>query len=65
MGVLTGLKNHGVQDILIACMDGLSVFLMRYELFTPKRGFSFASSIWSEILSNLFPTKTLKNFAPT
>jgi len=26
MGVLTGLKNRGVQDILIACMDGLTGF---------------------------------------
>jgi putative transposase len=26
MGVLTGLKNRGVKDILIACMDGLSGF---------------------------------------
>jgi transposase-like protein len=26
MGVLTELKNRGVQDILIACMDGLSGF---------------------------------------
>jgi putative transposase len=26
MGVLTGLKNRGVEDILIACMDGLSGF---------------------------------------
>jgi transposase-like protein len=26
MGVLTELKNRGVQDVLIACMDGLSGF---------------------------------------
>jgi len=26
MGVLTELKNRGLQDILIACMDGLSGF---------------------------------------
>jgi transposase-like protein len=26
MGVLTELKNRGVKDILIACMDGLSGF---------------------------------------
>lgn len=26
MGVLTDLKNRGVQDILIACMDGLTGF---------------------------------------
>jgi len=26
MGVLTELKNRGVRDILIACMDGLSGF---------------------------------------
>jgi len=25
MGVLTELKNRGVEDILIACMDGLEV----------------------------------------
>ena len=26
MGVLTQLKNRGVEDILIACMDGLTGF---------------------------------------
>ena len=26
MSVLTELKNRGLQDILIACMDGLSGF---------------------------------------
>jgi transposase-like protein len=26
MGVLSELKNRGVEDILIACMDGLSGF---------------------------------------
>ena len=26
MGVLSELKNRGVQDILIACMDGLTGF---------------------------------------
>jgi transposase-like protein len=26
MGVLTEIKNRGVQDILIACMDGLTGF---------------------------------------
>ena len=26
MGVLTDLRNCGVQDILIACMDGLTGF---------------------------------------
>lgn len=29
MGVLTDLKNRGVEDIFIACMDGLTGFLMR------------------------------------
>jgi transposase-like protein len=26
MGVLTEIKNRGLQDILIACMDGLTGF---------------------------------------
>jgi transposase-like protein len=26
MGVLNGLKNRGVEDMLIACRDGLSGF---------------------------------------
>jgi transposase-like protein len=26
MGVLTEIKNRGIQDILIACMDGLTGF---------------------------------------
>ena len=28
MGILNGLKNRGVDDILVACVDGLIICLM-------------------------------------
>ena len=31
LGVLTNLKNRGVQDILIACIDGLKGFLRSHK----------------------------------
>jgi transposase-like protein len=36
MGVLTEIKNRGVQDILIACMDGLSGFPEAVQAVYPE-----------------------------
>ena len=36
MGVLTELKNRGVQDILIACMDGLPGFPEELRAIYPQ-----------------------------
>jgi len=38
MGVLTELKNRGVHDILIACMDGLSGFPDAVRAVYPRAG---------------------------
>jgi putative transposase len=44
--VVTELKNRGVQDIFIACVDGLKGIPEAIETVYPKPPFSFASSIW-------------------
>jgi transposase-like protein len=36
LGVLNGLKNRGVEDILIACVDGLKGFVEAIEVAFPK-----------------------------
>jgi putative transposase len=46
LSVLTELKNRGVQDILIACVDGLTGFPEAIETVFPKPLCSFVSSIW-------------------
>ena len=46
LNVLTELKNRGVQDILIACVDGLKVFLMPLIPFSKTLKYSYVSCIW-------------------
>ena len=36
LSVLNGLKNRGVNDILIACIDGLSGFTNAIEAVFPQ-----------------------------
>ncbi len=36
LSVMTELKNHGVQDILIACVDGLKGFPEAIEAVYPQ-----------------------------
>lgn len=36
LGILNGLKNRGVEDILIACVDGLTGFTSAIEAVFPK-----------------------------
>jgi len=36
LGILNGLKNRGVEDILIACVDGLTGFTNAIEAVFPK-----------------------------
>ena len=43
--VLTELKNRGVQDIFIACVDGLSGFTEGSNRFFPRLRYNCASSI--------------------
>ena len=36
LSIINGLKNRGVQDILIACVDGLNGFPQAIEAVYPK-----------------------------
>lgn len=36
LSIMNGLKNRGVEDILIACVDGLSGFLQAIEAVYPQ-----------------------------
>ena len=48
LNVLTELKNRGVRDILIACVDGLKGFPEAIgAVFPEDRRSSSASSTWS------------------
>ena len=51
MGVLTDLKNRGVQDILIACMDGLT-----YTICDPSQNLFPDSVTVLSILLRAFPS---------
>ncbi len=55
------IKNRGVEDILIACVDGLKWISTVIEAVYPKQRFSSVSSIRSVIQRSLFHTKTSKN----
>ena len=44
--ILTEIRNRGVQDILIACVDGLKGFRKRSRLCTRKRKYSCALCTW-------------------
>ena len=61
LSIMNGLKNRGVEDILIACVDGLNGFPRQLKLFIPKQKSSSVSFIRSVIQRSLFPTKTSKN----
>lgn len=45
--VVTELKNRGVQDVFIACVDGLKGFPEAIEAVIRVPPFNCASSIWS------------------
>ena len=47
LSCLTDLKNRGVNDIFVVCVDGLSGFRRRSKRPTPRRKSSSASCIWS------------------
>ena len=42
LGVLTELKNRGVKDLLIVCVDGLKGFPQAIERYFPRRGCNYA-----------------------
>ena len=46
--VLTELQNRGVEDIFIACVDGLKGFPEAIETVYPRAQYSCASYTWCE-----------------
>ena len=59
LSILNGLKNRGVEDILIACVDGLTGFPQAIEAVFRIRKSSNALSIRFGIQQSLFPTRSL------
>jgi transposase-like protein len=60
MGVLTELKNRGVQDILIACMDGLSGFPEAVRSINPNTRVQLYIIHMVRNLTKIFSYKNLK-----
>lgn len=46
LSVVTELKNRGVQDIFIACVDGLKGFPEAIETVYPKAAVQLCMCIW-------------------
>jgi putative transposase len=53
LGVLTEIRNRGVEDMFIACVDGLKGFPDAIEAVFPKARSSCASCIWCEPALNM------------
>ena len=51
--VLTDLQNRGVEDILIACIDGGRIFLKPFRVFIPTLPYSFVCYIRYTIPSSM------------
>jgi transposase-like protein len=62
LNILTELKNRGVNDILIACVDGLKGFPDAINAVSLKQIFSSVSYTWCEIRWNMFRTTITKNW---
>jgi len=60
LGVMTELQNRGVNDILIACIDGLKGFPEAIQLCTLRHKSSSVSCIWCAIQSNSSPGKIIR-----
>jgi len=61
LGVMTELQNRGVNDILIACIDGLKGFPEAIQTaFTLRLKYSSVSFIWCVTQLNWFPGKITK-----
>ena len=61
LSIINGLKNRGVQDILIACVDGLNEFSQAIEAVYPKTEIQqcIIHQIWNT--TNYVSYKDLKN----
>lgn len=61
LNVLTDLQNRGVQDILIACVDGLKGFPDAIAAFFLRLPFNFALCIRYAILSSMWQARIRKS----
>ncbi len=61
LSIINGLKNRGVEDILIACVDGLKDFHRQSKLFIQRQRSSSVSFIRSVIPRSMYLTKTSKS----
>ena len=62
--VLTELKQRGVQDVLVCCVDGLTGFPRRSRPSTHRHGCKPASSTRSERACGSCPTRTRRRSPP-
>ena len=60
LSILNGLKNRGVEDILIACVDGLTGFPEAIPPYIREPKYSNVLYIRSVTAQNMFHTRTLK-----
>lgn len=60
LNVLTELKNRGLNDILIACVDGLKGFPEPSTQCIPKRVSNCVSCIWCATAFGSSPRRTTK-----
>ena len=57
LSILNGLKNHGVEDILITCINGLTDFPKPYLRYIRKPRFSSALFIRYGTVRSMFHTR--------
>ncbi|WP_172731823.1 EAST1 family heat-stable enterotoxin [Pluralibacter gergoviae] len=62
LNVLTELKNRGLNDILIACVDGLKGFPDAINAVYPEARISCASYIWCATACGSSPRKITRPF---
>jgi transposase-like protein len=60
MGIMNELKTRGVQDMLLAAVDGLTGFPMPSLRYFPRPRCSFAWYTWSATRCGLSRTKTAR-----
>ena len=60
LSILNGLKNHGVENILIACFDGLTGFPEAISAVYQKTEVQQCIYIRSVTAQSMFHTRTLK-----
>lgn len=58
LSIMNGLRNRGIKDILIACVDGLTGFPQAIDAISLKQRFSSVLSIKYGIQRSLYPIRT-------